>query len=75
MKPRDRLQQIEQTRRALLTSDVPPDQLLHAAWNDRAWLLRSWQRCLAQGQRPEQPVSFDAVPAAASLCCHSRNTT
>ncbi|MFD1894035.1 histidine kinase [Ottowia beijingensis] len=65
MKPRDRLQQIEQTRRALLTSDVPPDQLLHAAWNDRAWLLRSWQRCLAQGQRPEQPVSFDAVPAAA----------
>jgi transcriptional regulator of acetoin/glycerol metabolism len=28
------------------------------------WLVRSWQRCLAAGFRPQQRVSFDPVPAA-----------
>ncbi|RZL94958.1 MAG: GAF domain-containing protein [Variovorax sp.] len=27
------------------------------------WITRSWQRCLAAGQRPQQRVSFDAVSA------------
>jgi sigma-54 dependent transcriptional regulator, acetoin dehydrogenase operon transcriptional activator AcoR len=30
-----------------------------------AWIERSWRRCLAQGHRPEQPVSFDVIPAEA----------
>jgi sigma-54 dependent transcriptional regulator, acetoin dehydrogenase operon transcriptional activator AcoR len=25
------------------------------------WIERSWQRCLARGQRPEQHVAFDAI--------------
>lgn len=28
------------------------------------WITRSWQRCLAAGQRPQQRVAFDAVPSA-----------
>jgi sigma-54 dependent transcriptional regulator, acetoin dehydrogenase operon transcriptional activator AcoR len=29
------------------------------------WIERSWRRCLASGKRPEQAVSFDALPATA----------
>lgn len=61
----DRLQQIEQARRALLSSDATPGDVPARALADRAWLLRSWQRCLAQGQRPDQAVHFDVVPANA----------
>lgn len=28
------------------------------------WIAQSWQRCLAQGQRPQQPVHFEAVTAS-----------
>lgn len=29
------------------------------------WIERSWRRCLDSGKRPEQAVSFEALPAAA----------
>ena len=29
------------------------------------WVLRSWQRCLAAGHRPQHRVSFDPVPRQA----------
>ncbi len=29
------------------------------------WIERSWRRCLASGKRPEQDVSFEALPQAA----------
>ncbi|HEY2255271.1 MAG TPA: helix-turn-helix domain-containing protein [Variovorax sp.] len=37
------------------------------------WLLRSWQRCLAAGHRPQQRVSFDAVSAPAARMVAERN--
>jgi transcriptional regulator of acetoin/glycerol metabolism len=37
------------------------------------WLVRSWQRCLAAGHRPQQRVSFDPVSAAAARRVAERN--
>jgi transcriptional regulator of acetoin/glycerol metabolism len=37
------------------------------------WLLRSWQRCLDAGQRPQQRVDFDPVPAWAARDAADRN--
>ena len=60
-----RLQQIEQARQQMLGDSVSATEALVGAWFDRAWLTRSWQRCLAQGQRPAQSVAFATVSAAA----------
>lgn len=55
--PDERLRLIELARRGMLQDggSVAPT-LPH-------WIASSWQRCLARGQRPEQPVGFDALPA------------
>jgi len=37
------------------------------------WLVRSWQRCLEAGHRPQQRVSFDPVSAAAARHVAERN--
>ncbi|WP_192871551.1 helix-turn-helix domain-containing protein [Variovorax sp. JS1663] len=37
------------------------------------WLLRSWQRCLAAGHRPQQRVSFDPVSRQAAQRVAERN--
>lgn len=34
-------------------------------WADRTWIERSWRRCLANGQRPDQRLAFDLLPAHA----------
>ena len=60
-----RLQQIELARRAVLHGAGSVTDALVQAWYDRAWLERSWRRCLALGQRPEQHVAFDMVPSNA----------
>ena len=60
-----RLQQIELARRAVLHGSGSVTDSLVQAWYDRAWLERSWRRCLALGQRPEQHVAFDMVPSNA----------
>jgi transcriptional regulator of acetoin/glycerol metabolism len=58
--PEQRLQQIAQARQAVLHegSSLPGD------WTD-SWIARSWQRCLDNGQRPDQQVSFDVMPPQA----------
>lgn len=61
-----RAQQIERSRQQLLhggeVDAVPGTLTQHLT---QTWIERSWRRCLASGKRPEQAVSFDALPAAA----------
>lgn len=59
-----RLQQIAAARRAVMHEGVHARGAL-AAWDGRAWIERSWQRCLDSGRRPEQRLAFDVVPAQA----------
>jgi len=60
-----RLRQIELARRAVLAEGRSATDVLVASWFERGWIERSWRRCLANGQRPEQPVGFDLVPPQA----------
>jgi transcriptional regulator of acetoin/glycerol metabolism len=57
----DRLARIGLARQAVLYGET---QFMDAAPLE-SWIERSWLRCLASGQRPEQSPSFDMVPAAA----------
>lgn len=52
----DRLPVIEQARQSVLGQAVSVAQP-----GIEPWITRSWQRCLASGQRPEQRVAFEAV--------------
>lgn len=54
----DRLGAIAQARQVVL-SGAPTTQSTAL----QPWLERSWRRCLAQGQRPQQKVVFDPVSA------------
>ena len=54
-----RLQQIEQARRAVMVDGRP-------GGHELGWIERSWRRCLARGRRPDQRVSFDVIPAQAA---------
>ncbi|MGZ5196009.1 MAG: GAF domain-containing protein, partial [Ramlibacter sp.] len=58
--PGDRLALIERARRAVLQGE-------EAARGSTVepWLERSWRRCLATGQRPEQHLGFDLIAAQA----------
>lgn len=55
-----RLQAIEFARRAVLG-----DGALLGAPRVEPWIERSWRRCLALGQRPQQRIGFNAVSTAA----------
>ncbi|WP_377418961.1 MULTISPECIES: helix-turn-helix domain-containing protein [unclassified Ramlibacter] len=54
-----RLAQIDRARCALREGLPAPASL-------PPWIERSWSRCLAQGLRPEAPVGFELVSAAAT---------
>ena len=54
----DRLAQIGLARQAILYGDR---QLAGAAPALESWIERSWQRCLASGQKPEQELSFEML--------------
>lgn len=56
-----RLTRIVHARQAVLYGDAAqhPDAL-----GVDNWIERSWLRCLANGQRPERPPSFDAITQA-----------
>lgn len=56
----DRLAHIGQARQTLLYGSRSP---AHPAPALESWIERSWRRCLANGQRPEQPPFFDLLPA------------
>lgn len=60
MRAEQRLSQIASARHAVLHEGSTAPSLATEPWLDR-----SWRRCLANGQRPGQAVSFDVVPAAA----------
>ena len=51
-----RLQVIEAARHRVLKDGAEPAGLA-------PWIAHSWQRCLASGRRPGEPVVFDAVSA------------
>lgn len=51
-----RLALIERARRAVIDDEAPPPA--HAV---EPWIARSWQRCLAMGQRPQHKLGFDLV--------------
>jgi transcriptional regulator of acetoin/glycerol metabolism len=53
-----RLQRIALARQAVLQEG----RSLAGSWRDGAWIERSWRRCLDNGQRPQDAVSFDVVP-------------
>ncbi len=53
--PIDRSALIAQARRAWIDGEAAPGAPVEP------WIARSWQRCLAAGQRPRQAVVFDAV--------------
>jgi sigma-54 dependent transcriptional regulator, acetoin dehydrogenase operon transcriptional activator AcoR len=61
-----RLHRIAQARRAVLAENRPPSEFLLDSGSEFGWIERSWRRCLANGQRPEQRVAFDVVPAQAA---------
>ena len=57
------------TRDRLALIDVARRSVMHGAGSAQAaidpWIERSWRRCLAAGQRPDQRVGFDMVSSAA----------
>jgi transcriptional regulator of acetoin/glycerol metabolism len=57
------------TRDRLALIDFARRSVMHDAGGAHAavdpWIERSWRRCLASGQRPEQRVGFDTVTPAA----------
>lgn len=59
----DRLLQIEQARRAVLDEGRSMTDMLVQGFYDASWIERSWRRCLQMGQRPENRVGFDLIPA------------
>jgi transcriptional regulator of acetoin/glycerol metabolism len=61
-----RLQEIELARRAMLVEGRASTDGLSGRWTGRGWIERSWQRCLAHGHRPQQPVAFDVLSSQAA---------
>jgi transcriptional regulator of acetoin/glycerol metabolism len=57
----DRLLQIARARDAVLQEGRAPDAALVGGWGEAGWIARSWRRCLANGQRPDQRVGFDVL--------------
>ncbi|MDE2606495.1 MAG: GAF domain-containing protein [Burkholderiales bacterium] len=65
----DRLLQIERARQAVMLEGRSMTDMLVQGWYESAWIERSWRRCLANGQRPQDRVSFEVVGEA-----HMRRT-
>jgi transcriptional regulator of acetoin/glycerol metabolism len=59
----DRLQQIARARQAVLREDRCMTDALVGHWHDAAWIERSWRRCLEDGRRPQESLSFETLPA------------
>ena len=58
--PTERQHLIAQARSALLSLKPEPSPLAI-----EPWIVRSWQRCLANGHQPAQPLAFNMVSAPA----------
>lgn len=68
-----RLRQIAQARRAVMFEGTGAGGALLDSSAERGWIERSWRRCLAQGQRPDQRVAFDVLPAQAARRAEEAN--
>jgi transcriptional regulator of acetoin/glycerol metabolism len=68
--PASRLARIAQARQLVMQEARPL-----AGGLVEPWIAQSWQRCLAQGQRPQQRVAFDAVSGAAMRRASEANRT
>ncbi len=70
-----RLQLIDQARRAVMQEGRSATNSMADAWSDSAWIERSWRRCLAAGHRPDQRVAFDVIPQQALRRTEEANHT
>lgn len=61
-----RLGQIARARRAVMVENRPAREVMLEGWSELGWIERSWRRCLSNGQRPDQRVAFDVLPAQAA---------
>ena len=59
---RDRLMQIARARQAVMVEGRSMTDMLIHGWYEGAWIERSWRRCLQDGLRPEERVTFDLLP-------------
>lgn len=59
----DRLLQIENARRAVMLEGRSMTDAPVGDWFERAWIERSWRRCLQDGRRPGHRVAFDLIAA------------
>lgn len=57
-----RLAEIERARRTVMEEGRALSDVLAAGGEERGWIERSWRRCLQEGRRPEERVSFDVIP-------------
>ena len=62
--PVERLALIERARRSVIQNDPGNGHGSAGPWIE-PWIERSWRRCLANGQRPEQPLAFEQIGAQA----------
>lgn len=58
-----RLSQIERARQAVMEEGRTASDLVVYGGEEAAWIERSWRRCLQQGRRPQERVTFDQVAA------------
>lgn len=70
-----RLLQIGEARRAVMEEGRAATGVVTGPLGDRGWIERSWRRCLASGQRPEQKLAFDMVTAQAARRTEEANRT
>ncbi|NPC55515.1 helix-turn-helix domain-containing protein [Caenimonas soli] len=61
-----RLRQIGLARRAVLVEGRHAGEAMLDSGPEFGWIERSWHRCLANGQRPDQRLAFDVIPAQAA---------
>lgn len=62
--PVERLALIERARRSVIQNDPVSGHGSASPWIE-PWIERSWRRCLANGQRPEQKLAFAQLSAQA----------
>jgi transcriptional regulator of acetoin/glycerol metabolism len=70
-----RLELIARARDAVMQGGQSMTGTLVDAWYDNSWIERSWRRCMASGQRPEQRLNFDVIPQQALRRTEEANHT
>lgn len=68
--PASRMTRIAQARQLAMQESSPL-----AGGLVEPWIAQSWQRCLARGMRPQERVSFEAVPASVMRQASEANHT